>query len=80
MLHGTGDKRVDPMHSFTLCIALQKANHPYKLIMYENADHILAGRRDESNQEIYSWMNTYVKEKSHFQKLDLMGHNTILFP
>ena len=73
VLHGTGDKRVDPMHSFTLCIALQKANHPYKLIMYENADHILAGRRDESNQEIYSWMNTYVKEKKPLPKVGPHG-------
>lgn len=73
VLHGTGDKRVDPMHSFSLGIALQKSNHPYKLIMYENADHILAGRREESNQEIHKWMNRYVKEKKPLPKVGPHG-------
>jgi dipeptidyl aminopeptidase/acylaminoacyl peptidase len=61
------------MHSFSLGIALQKSNHPYKLIMYENADHILAGRREESNQEIHKWMNRYVKEKKPLPKVGPHG-------
>ncbi len=60
ILHGSGDKRVEPDHAFSLGIALQNSLHPYKLIIYEDADHILAGRRNESNTEIRLWMDKYV--------------------
>ena len=73
VLHGTGDKRVDPMHSFRLGMALQQARHPYKLIMYENADHILAGRRMESNLEIRSWLDAYVLKKQALPKVGPHG-------
>jgi len=73
VLHGTGDKRVDPMHSYRLGMALQKARHPYKLIMYENADHILSGRRIESNLEIRSWVDAYVLKKQALPKVGPHG-------
>jgi dipeptidyl aminopeptidase/acylaminoacyl peptidase len=73
VLHGTGDKRVDPMHGYKLGMALQEAMHPYKLVMYENADHILAGRRQESNLEIRAWMDSYVLKKQALPKVGPHG-------
>ncbi len=74
VLHGTGDKRVSPIHSYHLGNALQKANKPYKLIMYDNADHVLAGRRQESNKDIRWWLDTYVKNKSPLPKVGPHGN------
>lgn len=63
ILHGTGDRRVDPMHSLRLATELQQLHRPYKLIMYDNADHVLAGRRNESNNDIRWWADHYVRDR-----------------
>lgn len=63
ILHGTGDRRVDPMHSLRLATELQQLHRPYKLIMYDNADHVLAGRRNESNNDIRWWVDHYVRDR-----------------
>ena len=62
--HGTGDRRVPAEHSLQLGMRLQELQHPYKLVMYDNADHVLAGRRNESNADIRWWMDHYVHERS----------------
>ena len=68
ILHGTGDKRVHPSHALKLAAALQEHHHPYKLIMYDNADHILAGRRNESAVDIRAWLDRYVRDKQPLPK------------
>ncbi len=64
VLHGTGDRRVDPLHSLRLATELQQLQRPYKLIMYDNADHVLAGRRNESNGDIRWWLDHYVRGRA----------------
>ena len=64
VLHGSGDKRVPALHAIRLAEELQRLHHPYKLIVYDNADHVLAGRRDESTQDIRWWLDHYVKNKA----------------
>lgn len=64
VLHGTGDRRVDAEHSLYLTLELQRLHRPYKLIMYDNADHVLAGRRNESNADMRWWMDRYVRDKA----------------
>jgi dipeptidyl aminopeptidase/acylaminoacyl peptidase len=64
VLHGTGDRRVEPIHAYTLGRALQDAQHPYKMILYDNADHVLAGRREESNADMRTWVDVYVKNRA----------------
>ncbi|HYF03833.1 MAG TPA: prolyl oligopeptidase family serine peptidase, partial [Patescibacteria group bacterium] len=68
VLHGTGDRRVGPEHSLHLGLALQKKHFPYKLVMFENADHILSGRRREGDVEIRNWVDTYVKNRAPLPK------------
>ncbi len=63
VLHGSGDRRVEPEHAYKLGRALQKTLHPYKLTIYDNADHVLAGRRDESNADMRAWVDIYVKSR-----------------
>lgn len=73
VLHGTGDRRVDPEHALLLAMQLQKHRMPYRLVMYENADHVLAGRRKESNQEIRQWLDTYVRDKAPLPRVGPHG-------
>ncbi len=62
LAHGSGDRRVAAEHSLHLAIELQACLHPYKLTIYENADHILAGQRERSNADIRAWMDLYVRD------------------
>ncbi|MCU0427750.1 MAG: prolyl oligopeptidase family serine peptidase [Candidatus Kapabacteria bacterium] len=73
VLHGSGDRRVEPEHAYKLGLALQKHLHPYKLIMYDNADHVLAGRRDESNADMRYWVDLYVKNRAPLPRVGAHG-------
>jgi dipeptidyl aminopeptidase/acylaminoacyl peptidase len=73
VLHGTGDKRVSPDHALQLGLALQHCQHPYKLIMYDNADHVLAGRRQESNADIRAWLTHYVMDAAPLPRVGPHG-------
>lgn len=68
ILHGTGDRRVEPEQSLHLALELQRLQFPYKLIMYDNADHILAGRRSESDRDIRWWLDHYVRDRAPLPK------------
>lgn len=73
VMHGTGDKRVSPDHGLHLGLALQAAHHPYRLIMYENADHVLAGRRRESNIDLRWWMDHFVRDRGPLPRVGPHG-------
>jgi dipeptidyl aminopeptidase/acylaminoacyl peptidase len=73
VLHGSGDRRVDANHAYTLGQALQRTLHPYRLIVYENADHVLAGRREESNRDMRWWLDHYVRELAPLPKVGPHG-------
>ncbi len=62
--HGSGDRRVPAEHALSLALRLQQLQHPYKLIIYDNADHVLAGRRMESIHDVRWWLDHYVKNKA----------------
>jgi dipeptidyl aminopeptidase/acylaminoacyl peptidase len=68
VLHGTGDRRVPPEHALYLGLALQRARHPYKLILYDNADHVLAGRWAESTADMRWWLDHYVRNRAPLPK------------
>lgn len=73
VLHGTGDKRVGPEHALLFGLELQRHLVPYRLVMYENADHILAGRRKESTLEIRNWVDAYVRDRAPLPKVGPHG-------
>jgi dipeptidyl aminopeptidase/acylaminoacyl peptidase len=73
VIHGSGDRRVDASHAYHLGRALQNALHPYKLIVYDNADHVLAGRREESNRDMREWMDMYVRNRAPLPKVGPHG-------
>jgi dipeptidyl aminopeptidase/acylaminoacyl peptidase len=73
VLHGSGDRRVEADHAYRLGESLQKSLHPYKLIIYDNADHVLAGRREESNADMRAWLNLYVRDRAPLPRVGPHG-------
>lgn len=73
LLHGTADWRANPMDSLRLASAFQKLKIPYRLVMYEGADHGLSEFRQEANTEIIKWLDRYVKNGEPLPNLEAHG-------
>jgi len=73
VMHGTGDRRVPAEHALYLGLALQRALHPYKLILYDNADHVLAGRWAESTADLRWWVDHYVRDRAPLPRVGPHG-------
>ena len=52
LIHGTSDRRVSTLDSLELSIELYKHKIPYRLQIYEGADHGISEFRNEVNVEI----------------------------
>lgn len=73
VLHGAGDRRVNPIDALKLGIALQEIHFPYRLIIYDNADHILSGQRQESNAQMRQWMERFVRDRAPLPRTGPFG-------
>lgn len=73
LMHGTSDWRANPMDSLRLAQQFQKLKIPYRLVMYEGADHGLSEFRQEANTEIIKWLDRYVKNGEPLPNLEPHG-------
>jgi dipeptidyl aminopeptidase/acylaminoacyl peptidase len=73
IMHGTSDWRVNPLDSIRLAEKLQTNKVPYRLIMYEGADHGITEFRKEASDEMFRWFDRYVKNKAPLPNLKLHG-------
>ena len=73
MLHGTADWRVSPLDSLDLAEKLYENKVPYRLIMYEGADHGLSEVREEAMLEVRKWFDKYLKNNGKLP--DLKPHD-----
>ena len=62
ILHGNADWRVKCEQSLRLAMALDKIRYPYRLVIYEGADHGISEFRDEVFEESLNWFHKYLKE------------------
>ena len=46
-----------------MAAALQKALHPYRLIMLEGSDHGLSEHRAEVSTQTRAWLDRFVRDK-----------------
>lgn len=60
ILCGTADKHVHYQQSIDLAKALDKANKPNKLVVYEGDNHGLLNHRTEVSQLIGTWLKTHL--------------------
>lgn len=60
LMQGTSDWRVSPESTLAFASALQTAKHPYRLVMFEGADHSLNGFHAERNRLTREWLARYL--------------------
>lgn len=73
LMHGTADWRVDSLDSLRLAGELQKLRVPYRLIMFEGADHQLNEYRDEADWQTISWFDRFVRDGNRIPVLEPHG-------
>lgn len=70
MLHGNADWRVKTKNALKLAIRFDELRIPYRLKVYEGADHSIIKFRKEVDQDILDWFNRYLKEKERVPNMD----------
>ena len=61
------------LDSLELSIELYKHKIPYRLQIYEGADHGISEFRNEVNVEIIKWFDRFVKNNGNLPDLELHG-------
>jgi len=73
IMHGTADWRVSPDESYNMANAFQKEKIPYRLVMFEGADHGLTEFKEESYGMIRLWFDRYLKNEEELPDLKPHG-------
>lgn len=60
ILHGNKDKNVRVDNALNLAAKLQSADHPYKLIIYDDGNHGLSQQHHEVLREIADWFRKHL--------------------
>jgi dipeptidyl aminopeptidase/acylaminoacyl peptidase len=62
IMHGLSDWRVDPLDSIDMSRALLNQKVPYRLILFEGADHFVSEYRGEYVRQTLDWFNRFLVE------------------
>lgn len=73
MLHGNADWRVKPEHSLNLALEFEKYRIPYRLIMFEGADHGINEYKQEVRDHVLQWFEKYLKHNSPLPVMEYHG-------
>ncbi len=73
ILHGTSDWRVVPGMAIDLSEKLLQLHIPFRLVLFEGADHGILEYRDEVDQMVVEWFDRYVKNKEPLPNLTPHG-------
>lgn len=73
LMQGTSDWRVNPQDSMRMSQELYKNKVPYRLILFEGADHVLSEVKDEYSRQILEWFDRFVKNKEKLPNLKSHG-------
>jgi len=72
-MHGTGDWRVQDHDSIRMAEKLYQQKVPFRICIYEGADHGLMEFRGEANEQMFSWLERFLKNKEPLPNLKLHG-------
>ncbi len=72
MLHGNADWRAKSEHSLRLALEFEKVRIPYRLKIYEGADHGITEFKEDVHREIISWFDRFLKQNE--QLPDMVYH------
>lgn len=73
LMHGNADWRVKPEQSLRLALEFEKYRIPYRLIMFEGADHGITEHRAEVNGQVIHWFDRYLKRKEPVPNMEYHG-------
>jgi dipeptidyl aminopeptidase/acylaminoacyl peptidase len=73
LMHGTADWRVNPLDSIHMAEKLYKNKIPYKLVVFDGADHGLTEYKSESNRLMLEWFDRFVKNSEPLPSLKPHG-------
>jgi dipeptidyl aminopeptidase/acylaminoacyl peptidase len=73
IMQGTADWRLSPMHSLNMAAALLSAKHPFRLVMFEGADHSLTEVRESAQRESNEWFDRFVRDGAPLPNLEPHG-------
>ena len=73
IMHGTGDWRVQAHDSIRMAEKLYWQKVPFRLVIFEGADHGLMEFRGEANELMFSWLERFLKNKEPLPNLKLHG-------
>ena len=69
IMHGTADWRVNPLDSIKLAEKLYQNKIPFKLIIFEGADHIFTECKTEEIKQTLDWFDRFLKNDEKLPNL-----------
>ena len=73
LLHGSSDWRVKATNSLNLALAFEENKIPYRLKIFEGADHGITQFKEEVNQEVYDWFERFLKNNEPLPNVEFNG-------
>lgn len=73
MIHGSADWRVDPRDSLRLAEKFQEHKIPYRLAVFEGADHQLNEFREDVDDLTVEWFDRFVKKTGNLPNMKPHG-------
>jgi dipeptidyl aminopeptidase/acylaminoacyl peptidase len=74
LLHGTADWRAKPRtNAIDMASALLEARQPFRLVLFEGAQHGLVEHREEANRITREWLDRYVRDHQPWPSLEPHG-------
>jgi len=63
----------EPTNALRLALQFEEYRIPYRLKIFEGADHGIREFREEVNQEVISWFDRYLKHGEALPNMDYHG-------
>jgi dipeptidyl aminopeptidase/acylaminoacyl peptidase len=74
ILHGTADWRANPKsNAINMATALYEAKHPFRMVLFEGAQHGLLEHKEEADRITREWLDRYVRDRKPWPSLEPHG-------
>lgn len=73
ILHGNSDWRVKSTNSLKLAMELDKYRVPYRLKIFEGANHGITEHKKEVNEEVFNWFERFLKDGETLPNMEFHG-------
>ena len=74
LLHGNADWRVKSTNALQMALKFEEYRIPYRLKIFEGADHGIREFRKEKDEEVISWFDRFLKNEEKTPNMDFHGN------